>query len=90
LANHKSALKRMRQSEKARIRNKSNRSRMKTYVKKVLTAISEGSPQAAQDALKAAMPMIDRAATKGAIKRGTASRKVARLSKAVHRMTASN
>lgn len=89
MANHKSALKRMRQNEKRRLRNKANRSRMKTFTKRVSGAIEENDLTGAQQALKDAMREIDRAATKGALKRNTASRKIARLSKAVHRMQAS-
>ncbi len=84
MANHKSALKRIRQSEQARLRNKHNRTKMKSFVKRVQEALDAKDADAAKTALSEAIPMIDKAATKGAIKKQTASRKISRLSKAVH------
>ena len=67
MANHKSALKRNRQSLVRRERNRANRTKVKTAVKKVDTAIEvEGSVEKAQEALIAAVPVIERAAVKGA------------------------
>ena len=85
MANHKSALKRNRQSLVRRERNRMNRSRVKTAVKKVTTAIEvEGSVEKAQAALVAAVPVIERAAVKGAYHKKTASRKISRLTKRVN------
>ena len=65
MANHKSALKRNRQSLVRRERNRMNRSKVKTAVKKVDTAIEvEGSVEKAREALDAAVPIIERAAGK--------------------------
>ena len=85
MANHKSALKRNRQSLIRRDRNRMNRSRVKTVVKKIDVAIEvEGSVEKAQEALVAAVPIIERAAVKGAFHKKTASRKVSRLTKRVN------
>ena len=85
MANHKSALKRNRQSLIRRERNRINRSKVKTVVKKIDAAIEvEGSVEKAQEALVAAVPIIERAAVKGAFHKKTASRKVSRLTKRVN------
>ena len=90
MANHKSALKRNRQSLVRRERNRMNRSKVKTAVKKVDTAIEvEGSVEKAREALDAAVPIIERAAVKGAFHKKTASRKVSRLSRKVNNFTRS-
>ena len=90
MANHKSALKRNRQSLVRRERNRMNRSKVKTAVKKVDTAIEvEGSVEKAREALDAAVPIIERAAVKGAFHKKTASRKVSRLTKRVNNFTRS-
>ena len=85
MANHKSALKRNRQSLVRRDRNRANRTKVKTAVKKIDTAIEvEASVEKAQEALLAAIPIIERAAVKGAFHKKTASRKVSRLTKRVN------
>ncbi|MGW8160729.1 MAG: 30S ribosomal protein S20 [Desulfobulbales bacterium] len=85
MANHKSALKRNRQSLVRRDRNRMNRSKVKTMVKKIETAMEmEGSVEKAREALVAAVPIIERAAVKGAFHKKTASRKVSRLTKKVN------
>jgi small subunit ribosomal protein S20 len=67
-----------------------NRSKVKTAVKKVDTAIEvEGSVEKAREALDAAVPIIERAAVKGAFHKKTASRKVSRLSRKVNNFTRS-
>jgi len=85
LANHKSALKRNRQSLIRRDRNRTNRSKVKTALKKIDAAIEvEDSVENARAALVAAVPIIERAAVKGAFHKKTASRKVSRLTKKVN------
>jgi small subunit ribosomal protein S20 len=84
LANHKSALKRNRQSQVRRARNRANKSEVKTAIRRVTDAIEQKSLDGAQEALKAAIPVIDRAAVKGAMHKNTASRKVSRLTKHVN------
>jgi small subunit ribosomal protein S20 len=84
LANHKSAEKRNRQNQLQRLRNRSNKSKMKGVVKKVLEAIELKSGDQAQEALKAAIPVIEKTAVKGSIHKKNASRKVSRLTKRVN------
>lgn len=80
MANHKSALKRARQSETRRALNRVNKTKVKNAVKVARTAISECAEGAA-DALKNAMIALTTAASKGTIHRRNASRRIARLSK---------
>ena len=83
MANHKSALKRVRQTVKRRLRNRHVLTTMRTYIKRVRAASEAGSADDAQEALKLAVKALDRAATKGVIHRRQASRKISRLTKAV-------
>lgn len=81
MANHKSALKRARQNEIRRMRNKAVKTRVKNVVKEVREAAA-GTPDEPIDAkLNAAKSAIDKAAKKGVIHKKTASRKISRLSK---------
>jgi small subunit ribosomal protein S20 len=90
LANHKSAIKRNKQSLLRRDRNRANRTKVKSAVKKVDAAMEvEGSVEKAQEALLAAVPIIERAATKGAFHKKAASRKVSRLTKRVNKFAGS-
>jgi len=88
LANHKSALKRSRQNEIKRMRNKSVKTRLKSIVKDVRLSVSENSKEAALKELDMAKSNIDRAAQKGVIHKKTASRKISRLSKLVNTTSA--
>lgn len=83
MANHKSAIKKMRQDEVRRMRNKAYKTRFKNVVKKVETAISEQNQEAAQEAFKEAVPIIDRIAGKGIIHKNKAARKKSRLAKKI-------
>ena len=84
MANHKSAEKRNRQNQLQRLRNRSNKSKMKGVVKKVLEALEQKSGDQAQEALKLAIPVIEKTAVKGSIHKKNASRKVSRLTKRVN------
>jgi len=86
LANHKSALKRARQNEVRRLRNKAVKTQVKGLVKDVRQAVETGQAEEAAQALALTVPMIDKAASKGVIHRRNASRKVSRLSKKVARL----
>ena len=88
MANHKSALKRNRQSLLRRIRNRANKSKMKNAIKAVDAAMEEKSIEKAQDALKAVIPIIDRTVTKGVLHKKNASRKVSRLTRRVNAFVA--
>lgn len=85
MANHKSAEKRIRQAERRNLRNRTIRTQMKTVSKKARQAIETGEAQAIQTTLKDAMSNIQKAASKGIIKKKTASRHIGRLSKAAHK-----
>jgi small subunit ribosomal protein S20 len=86
MANTKSAKKMVRKIARRTEVNKSRRSRVRTYVRKVEEAVSSGDKKAATAALKAAEPEIMRGVTKGVIHKNTASRKVSRLAARVKRM----
>ncbi|HZV21631.1 MAG TPA: 30S ribosomal protein S20 [Hyphomicrobiales bacterium] len=80
MANTKSAKKAARQAERRTVINKSRRSRMRTFIRKVEEAIAVGDKEAANLALREAQPEIMRSASKGIIHKNTASRKISRLS----------
>ena len=84
MANIKSAKKRVLVSQAKAERNKSARSKVKTYIKKVESAVAAGDKAAAQAALVAATTEIDKACTKGVYHKNNAARKVSRVSKAVN------
>jgi len=81
LANHKSALKRARQSENARMRNKATRSRVRSVIKDIRTAATGPDDQDWANNLNQAKSVIAKAAQKGCIHRNTAARKISRISK---------
>jgi small subunit ribosomal protein S20 len=80
MANTASARKRIRQIERRTERNQARKSRMRTFVKKVETAIAGGDKEGAAVALKTAQPEMQRAAGKGVVHRNTMARKLSRLS----------
>jgi small subunit ribosomal protein S20 len=80
VANHKSALKRARQNEVRRLRNKAIKTRVKGIVQEVQEAAGESSDNAAQK-LQVAQSIIDKASKRGVIHPRTAARKISRLSK---------
>ncbi len=86
MANHKSAEKRNRQSKVRRLRNRINKTKMKTAVRRVDEAIIAGSEEQAREALQAAIPIIAKTASKGTIHKRNASRKISRLTKNVNKM----
>ncbi|PZP86580.1 MAG: 30S ribosomal protein S20 [Azospirillum brasilense] len=88
MAHHKSAKKRIRQTATRTAVNRSRTSRIKTFIKKVETAIASGNAVEAQAALKNAQPEIMRGVSKGVLSLGTASRKVSRLAARVKSLAA--
>lgn len=86
---HPSAQKRHRQSLKKKARNRVVRSEMRNEIRKVREIVAKGDGAAAASELKAAMKIIDKAASKGVIHRNTASRYISRLSKQVGATSAS-
>jgi small subunit ribosomal protein S20 len=83
MANHKSALKRIRQNEKRRIHNRTFRNRARTFVKKARTAIRANNPDVAtaEEATRLAVKDLDMAASKGIIHPRNAARRKSRLMK---------
>ncbi|NOQ31548.1 MAG: 30S ribosomal protein S20 [Helicobacteraceae bacterium] len=84
MANHKSSLKRIRQTITKTERNRFYRTRLKNIVKSVRTAIDAGNKEEALVSFKIANQQIHKFVSKGILKKETASRKVARLHKAVN------
>jgi small subunit ribosomal protein S20 len=87
VANIKSAKKRARQAEQNRLHNVALRSRMRTSMKKVLKAISSGDRNAATAEFRAAVPAIDKAASKGLIRKNRAASYKSRLNTRVKAMS---
>jgi small subunit ribosomal protein S20 len=84
MANHFSALKRARQTEKRTAVNRLNKSRVRTELRKLRTAISAGNREQADAALKGAVSVLDKSVQKGVLHKNTASRYKARLSARVN------
>jgi len=89
LATHKSALKRARQNEVKRIRNKSYKSRVKKAIKEVRAAIADNSPDQAEKKLSDATSFIQKTVSKGAIHKRQASRRISRLARQINGLRAS-
>jgi small subunit ribosomal protein S20 len=89
LANHKSALKRARQSEIRRLRNAGYKTRSKNIVKEVRGAISENDKEQAIEKLKKATTVIQKSASKGVFHKKKASRKISRLARQINQISAS-
>jgi len=81
LANIKSAIKRNKQNEKRRLRNRYYAGRARTYVRKARTAIESGEVQDARQATLEAISALDKAAEKGILHKNNASRRKSRLMK---------
>lgn len=88
MANTSSAKKAVRTIARRTAVNKSRRTLMRTFIRRVEEAIAGGDKQGAGDALKAAQPVIMRAVTKGILKKNTASRKISRLAAGVNKIEA--
>ena len=88
MAHHKSAKIRIRRNARRAEINRDRTGRVRTFVKKVETAIAAGKKDEAMAALKAAQPVLQRGVTKGVVKAGTASRKLSRLSARVKALQA--
>jgi|TARA_B100000767_G_scaffold84166_1_gene80974 small subunit ribosomal protein S20 len=83
MANSPQAKKRARQLERRTAINKTRRSRIRTFLRKVEEAIESGDKDAATAAFRAAQPELMRGVTKGIFHKNTASRKVSRLASRV-------
>ncbi|MCA5894872.1 30S ribosomal protein S20 [Isoptericola sp. NEAU-Y5] len=83
MANIKSQIKRNKTNEKARLRNKSVKSELKTYVRKVREAVAASDKEAATTALQAASRKLDKAVSKGVIHTNQAANRKSALAKAI-------
>ena len=83
MAHHASAQKRIRQTEKRTAVNRSRKSRIKTFIRKVEDAVTKGDYESARGAFAMAEPEIRRGVTKGVLHLSTASRRLSRLSRIV-------
>ncbi len=88
MANHKSAIKRARQNEIRRQRNRGVKTRVKGITKEVEAAALGENQETTTVKLKTAQSLIDKAAKKGVLHRRTAARKISRLSKSIRRVPA--
>ena len=88
MANHKSALKRVRQSEQRRIRNRATMSEMRTAIKKYRQFLDESQAEEAEKALPGIYAVIDRTWRKGVIHANTAARYKSRLARALKSLRA--
>ena len=88
MANNKSTEKRILQTERSRQRNKAVKTRMRTAVKNLRTAVAAGDAEQAKSLLPGTVRLVDNAAQKGGIHRNVAARTKSRLQKAVARLEA--
>jgi small subunit ribosomal protein S20 len=82
VANIKSQIKRNRQNERRRVRNKAIRTELRTSAKKVRTASEGGQAEAAASEFRTASRQIDKAVSRGALNKRTAARRKSRLARA--------
>ncbi len=83
MPNHKSAEKRVRQNEKRRAVNRSNRGSLRTQIKKLRSALLAGNKEQSQELLNPTIALIDKSVNKGVLHRNTAARHKSRLTKHV-------
>lgn len=84
MANHKSAIKRAKQSEVRRLRNRARKTRMKNAIKSLEEALKANSTELVGERLREAISVIDVTAQKGVIHKNKAARKIARLTARVN------
>ncbi|MDL1889376.1 30S ribosomal protein S20 [Nitrospirales bacterium NOB] len=87
---HKSTIRRARQSEKRRLRNRATLSAVRSVIRKVQDAIAAKKPDEAKTSLRQATAALSKAVTKGVLKQNTASRRVSRLTTRVNALTVSH
>ena len=88
MANIKSQIKRNKTNEKARLRNRAVKSELKTYTRKVRSAVTEGNADAAAKALKDASRKLAKAVSKGVIHKNQAANRKSGLAKLVSKVSA--
>ena len=79
MPNHKSAEKRVRQSEKRRVINRGHKSKVRTYIKKLRVALDSGKNEDVQSVLPEVMSVIDKSVQKGVMHKNAAARYKSRL-----------
>jgi small subunit ribosomal protein S20 len=79
MPNHKSSEKRVRQSEKRRVINRSHRTKVRTYIKKLRSALESGKSEDIQSVLPEAISVIDKSVQKGVLHKNAAARYKSRL-----------
>lgn len=82
-----SALKRHRQSERRRLRNRAIKSALKTLIKRLNLSITNKDIEGARSTLTGVIKALNKAASKGVIHKNTASRRISRLTKKVNELT---
>ena len=88
MAHHKSARKRIRRNDHRTTINRDRVSRIRTYIRKVESAIASGDMTAAQAAFSIAEPELHRGVSKGVLHRNTAARRISGLARRIHAMGA--
>jgi small subunit ribosomal protein S20 len=88
MANHYSALKRARQTEKKTVQNRANKSRLRSALRSLREAIAKGDKEAARKAYNDTASVVDKGVQKGALHKNTASRYKSRLSARVKAIAA--
>jgi small subunit ribosomal protein S20 len=88
MANTRSALKRIRTSEKRRVRNMAVRTGVRTAVKTTRTALTGSNVQEARESLARAVQLLDKAVTKGVVHKNAAARKKSRLTRQLNALAA--
>ncbi len=88
MPNHKSAEKRVRQSERRRVINRSNRARLRTSIKKLQGALADGNAKELTSLLPRTVSEIDKAVQKGVLHRNAAARQKSRLTARVNQAAA--
>ncbi|MBL7204796.1 MAG: 30S ribosomal protein S20 [Desulfobacteraceae bacterium] len=86
MASHKSALKRAKQDEVKRIRNKSYKTKVKKAIKEVRTAVANNSAEQSKQNLVKAVSIIQKTTSKGIIHKNQAARKISRLTRQVNQL----
>jgi small subunit ribosomal protein S20 len=89
LANHKSAIKRARQNEVRRLRNKSYKTTAKNAIKRVRKAVASNSVEQAKDNFTDAVSILQKTASQGVIHKNKAARQISRLARQVNQLTTS-
>jgi small subunit ribosomal protein S20 len=88
MANHKSAIKRVRQTERKNAVNSNNRARLRTELKKLRTIIAQGNATEAKTLLPQTVSLIDKSIQKGVLHQNAAARYKSRLTASVNKLSA--